>query len=65
MSVVGLTLVNDDSVYINPSQVTCLKKGEGPDGDSITQILLGASERLVVKGDIDNIAFQLFPNGVR
>jgi hypothetical protein len=65
MSLVGLTLMNDDSVYINPSQVNCLHKGEGPDGDSKTEIVFGPADRVTVKGDIDSIAFQLFPNGVR
>jgi hypothetical protein len=65
MSLVGLTLINDDSVYINPAQVNCLKKGEGPAGDSMTDIVFGRADQVTVKGDIDSIAFQLFPNGVR
>jgi hypothetical protein len=66
MSLVGLTLMNDDSIYINPSQVDCLVKGDGPDNNPTTEIVFGpADHRVSVKGDIDSIAFQLFPNGVR
>jgi hypothetical protein len=65
MSVVGLTLVNDEAVYINPDRVNCLLKGEGPDGDTRTEVVFGPADKIVVKGDIDYIAFQLFPNGVR
>ncbi len=65
MSLVGLTMLNDNSIYINPAQVNCLKKGDGPDGDAMTAICFGPADQVVVKGDIDSIAFQLFPNGVR
>ncbi len=64
MSVVGLTLLNDDSIYVNPDQVSLQKSSEGH-GDNATEIVFGAADKVVVKGDIDYIAFQLFPTGVR
>ena len=65
MSVVGLTLLNDDAIYVNPHQVTRLQKSSEGHGDRATEIVFTDSQKVVVKGDIDNIAFQLFPNGVR
>ena len=65
MSVVGLTLLNDDSIYVNPAQVCRLQKSGEGDGDTATEIVFGGTDKVTVKGDIDNIAFQLFPNGVR
>jgi Fe-S cluster assembly ATPase SufC len=65
MSLVGLTLMNDEDVYINPAQVNCLKKPEGAGHETTTEIVFGPSDQVIVKGDIDSIAFQLFPNGVR
>jgi hypothetical protein len=65
MSVVGLTLLNDDAIYVNPLQVTRLQmSSEGPGGEA-TEIVFAAADKVVVKGDIDSIAFQLFPTGVR
>jgi hypothetical protein len=65
MSVVGLTLLNNDSVYVNPDQVCRLQKSAEGDGDSATEIVFAVADKVTVKGDIDYIAFQLFPNGVR
>ena len=65
MSVVGLTLLNNDSIYVNPDQVSRLQKSSEGDGDTATEIVFGTADKVVVKGDIDYIAFQLFPNGVR
>jgi hypothetical protein len=64
MSVVGLTLLNDDDIYINPHQVCRLQKSAEGNGDTATEIVF-AADKVTVKGDIDYIAFQLFPNGVR
>lgn len=64
MSVVGLTLLNDESVYVNPDQVSRLQGSEGQ-GDKATEIVFTSTDKVVVKGDIDTIAFQLFPTGVR
>jgi hypothetical protein len=65
MSVVGLTLLNNDSIYVNPDQVRRLQKSGEGDGDTATEIVFGLTDKVVVKGDIDYIAFQLFPNTVR
>jgi hypothetical protein len=65
MSVVGLTLLNDDSIYVNPHQVSRLQKSSEGYGDKATEIVFGAADKVVVKGDIDYIAFQLFPTGAR
>ncbi|MEI9982261.1 MAG: hypothetical protein WDN69_03010 [Aliidongia sp.] len=56
--------MNDDSIYVNPDQVSLQKSSEGH-GDNATEIVFGAADKVVVKGDIDYIAFQLFPTGVR
>lgn len=64
MSVVGLSLLNDDSIYINPNQVCRLQLSEGH-GDQVTEVVFPGDDKVLVKGDIDYIAFQLFPNGVR
>jgi len=64
MSMVGLTLLSEGSVYVNPAQVTRLQASEGQ-GDKATEIVFAAQDKIVVKGDIDYIAFQLFPTGVR
>jgi len=65
MSVVGLTMMSGDPVYVNPDKVTKLHRGDGEDADQHTAIHFSQDDRVVVKGDIDHIAFQLFPNGVR
>jgi len=65
MSVVGLTLLNDDSIYINPDQVCRLQKCSEGNGDNATEIVFAAADKVTVKGDLDTIAFQLFPTGVR
>jgi hypothetical protein len=65
MSVVGLTLLNDDAIYVNPHQVTRLQKSSDGHGDKATEIVFGTADKVVVKGDIDTIAFQLFPTGAR
>jgi hypothetical protein len=65
MSVVGLSLLNDDSVYINPHQVCRLQQSSEGHGDQATEIVFHGNDKVLVKGDIDYIAFQLFPNGVR
>jgi hypothetical protein len=61
MSVVGLTLLNDDAIYVNPLQVSRLQQGS----EETTEIVFSTADKVVVKGDIDSIAFQLFPTGVR
>ena len=64
MNVVGLTLLNGDSIYINPNYVCRLQKSSEGHGDTATEIIFGGADTVVVKGDIDYIAFQLFPTGV-
>lgn len=64
MSVVGLTLLNDDSIYVNPAQVARLQ-GSEDHGEKATEIVFSDTDKVTVKGDIDTIAFQLFPTGVR
>jgi hypothetical protein len=65
MSVVGLTMMSGDPVYVNPEKVTKLHRGDGDAAEQVTAIHFGQDDRVVVKGDIDHIAFQLFPTGVR
>jgi len=65
MSVVGLTLLNDDAIYVNPLQVSRLQQSSEGLGDKTTEIIFSTADKVVVKGDIDSIAFQLFPTGVR
>ncbi len=64
MSVVGLTMTNDESVYINPTKVTSLTQGPAA-GESTTIITFAKDDQVIVKGNIDQVAFQLFPDGVR
>ena len=65
MSVVGLTLVNEGSIYVNPTKVTLLAQGPDASAQSTTVIAFGKDDTVTVKGNIDQIAFQLFPDGVR
>ena len=65
MGVVGLTLANGDPVYVNPSLVTRLLHPKGAEQDALTEIIFGGDDKVVVKGDMDYVAFQLFPDHVR
>ena len=65
MSIVELMLLNDDAVYVNPLLVSRLQKISDGQDDKATEIVFGSSDKIVVKGDLDTIAFQLFPTGIR
>ncbi|HWK48187.1 MAG TPA: hypothetical protein VNT30_25920 [Stellaceae bacterium] len=65
MTVVELVLKDNEAVYVNPLQVTRLMKAAAPDSATYTEIFFAGSDKIVVKGDIDYIAFQLFPTGAR
>jgi hypothetical protein len=65
MSIVELMLLNEDAVYVNPRRVRRLQKSGDGLGDQATEIVFGPDDRIVVKGDLDTIAFQLFPAGIR
>jgi hypothetical protein len=65
MSIVELMLLNDDAVYVNPLLVCRLQKSSDGLGDKATEIVFGQADKVVVKGDLDTIAFQLFPTGIR
>jgi hypothetical protein len=65
MSVVGLTLASGEPVYVNPDRVNRLNKAAFLASDSFTEVSFGHGDTVVVKGDMDYIAFQLFPDRVR
>jgi hypothetical protein len=65
MSVVGLTLASGEPVYVNPDRVNRLSKAAFLASDSFTEVSFGHGDTVVVKGDMDYIAFQLFPDRVR
>ena len=65
MSIVELMLLNDDAVYVNPLLVRRLQKSSEEPADKATEIVFGPADKIVVKGDLDTIAFQLFPTGIR
>ena len=65
MSVVGLTLANGEPVYVNPNRVNRLSKAPFLASDAFTEISFGHGDTIVVKGDMDYIAFQLYPDKVR
>jgi len=62
MTVVELVLANGEEVYVNPSLVTRLEKAPGPDSATHTNVWFAGQDKVMVKGDIDYIAFQLFPS---
>jgi hypothetical protein len=61
---VGLTLPNDETIYVNPARVTYLVSDSGARSKQ-TSICFDRENRITVKGDVDTIAFMLFPAGAR
>lgn len=65
MEVVELTLESGVSVYVNPSRVATLVASTPDASGEITRIVFAADHVVLVRGDIDSIAFRLFPSGIR
>ncbi len=65
MEVVELSLVSGLSVYVNPSRVATLEASTPDASGETTRIVFAADHVVLVRGDIDSVAFRLFPSGIR
>lgn len=65
MEVVEMTLVSGVSVYVNPGRVATLEAAQPDDSGETTAIAFAPDHVVRVRGDIDSIAFRLFPSGIR
>lgn len=65
MEVVELLLVTDRSVFVNTAKVVTLEDASTPETGEATLITFEHSHTITVRGDIDTVAFKLFPSGIR
>lgn len=65
MELVELTSTGGVSVYVNPGRVATLEASASDSSGEVTKIVFAPEHLLLVRGDIDSIAFKLFPSGIR
>jgi len=65
MEIVELLLTNDRSVFVNSSKVVTLEDASSPENGEATKITFEYAHAIIVRGDIDTVAFKLFPSSIR